>query len=267
MLNPRTENLFINDPVPKNVSKYPIHQTYLTDDSERTGNGGYKFKAPEVWSSARSGKKSIAIRSISWLPKSFFLKFGLTVVISEDSTKTFTYSSLILPNYTLYGAMSEIQSEFNKWATSESIVCSLQYIYHSDTNILELYIPDASGQASFYFRIHDIDDDTKPSESFNIFINQPKDYFPAQTEKYEYPNVWDRYTSLQFHASFIPFDTYQYLGTVSDFYQNPIIFQDANSSPLFNIWTTTDLKTPLKILYESFIIRITFIISSDSQYS
>ena len=67
--NYRENNMLINDPVPRNVSKFPIHQTYLTADAERTGNGGYKFKAPEVWSSARSGKKSIAIRSIEPIKK------------------------------------------------------------------------------------------------------------------------------------------------------------------------------------------------------
>ena len=73
-------NRIINDPVPKNVSKYPIHQTYLTSDSERTGTGGYKFKAPEVWSSARSGKKSIAIRSIQPIIKRHEVSFSIIVL-------------------------------------------------------------------------------------------------------------------------------------------------------------------------------------------
>ena len=49
-------NAMLKDPVPKNVSKFPIHQTYLTDDAETTGTGGYRFKAREVWSSDRSAK-------------------------------------------------------------------------------------------------------------------------------------------------------------------------------------------------------------------
>ena len=71
----------INDPVPRNVSKFPIHQTYLTDDSERTGNGGYKFKVPEVWSSALSGKKSIAIRSIQPIKKRMEFAFCFVTLL------------------------------------------------------------------------------------------------------------------------------------------------------------------------------------------
>ena len=81
-----------------------------------------------------------------------------------------------------------------------------------------------------------------------------------------YQNVWDHSSTLYFHASFIPFDNYQYLGELYDKWQTPIIYQDPNSSPLFNIWITTNLKTPIPILHESFIFRFTFIISSDSQY-
>ena len=74
-----SSNYLINDPVPRNASKFPIHQTYLTDDAERTGTGGYKFKAPEVWSSARSGKKSIAIRSIQPIRRRIGLAFAIVI--------------------------------------------------------------------------------------------------------------------------------------------------------------------------------------------
>ena len=32
----------IHDPVPRNVSKFPIHQTYLTSDAEGNNKGTYK---------------------------------------------------------------------------------------------------------------------------------------------------------------------------------------------------------------------------------
>ena len=75
----------IHDPVPKNVSKYPIHQTYLTSDAETNGTGGFRFKCPEVWSSARSGKKSIEVRSIDWLAVSYTLDFSIFVDVTGDN--------------------------------------------------------------------------------------------------------------------------------------------------------------------------------------
>ena len=115
MLNKTSENFLINDPVPKNVSKYPIHQTYLTDDAEPTGQGGYRFKAPEVWSSARSGKKSIAVRSIQWLPKTINLEFGISIQTAAASGSTpatyedsFNYHIVVPPNISLYDVMGNI---------------------------------------------------------------------------------------------------------------------------------------------------------------
>lgn len=271
MLNPRTENLFINDPVPKNVSKFPIHQTYLTDDSERTGNGGYKFKTPEVWSSARSGKKSIAIRSIQWQPKSLLIEFKLSIQTSSTPTtydSGFNYHNVIPPNITLYDVIIDIIDKFNSWASTSTDTKDyvLTYEFENTDNSLTFRVLNEAGNTSYPIRFTS-DDTNAPSDSFNKFINQPSTYFPDYTTDLTYKNVWDRSTPLNFHASFVPFDNYQYLGTIFDKWQQPIIYQDPNTSPLFNVWTTTDLKTPLKILYESFIIRFTFIISSDSQYS
>ena len=107
---------------------------------------------------------------------------------------------------------------------------------------------------------------TACSESFNVWLNQPLDYFPAAATELVYENVWDRTSPLNFHASFVPFDNYQYLGAIFDNWNKPIIYQDANSSPLFNVWITTDMKTPIHLLHEQFIFRFTFIIATNDQY-
>lgn len=268
MLNKTSENFLINDPVPKNVSKYPIHQTYLTDDAEITGTGGYKFKAPEVWSSARSGKKSIAVRSIQWLPKTFTLEFGISIQTSNTPTyeNGFKYNYVIPPNTTLYDVILDIIGKFKTWATANSKDFVLTYDYENRSNTLHFRVYNGAG-TQYPIRFIESDDSSAAPTAFNMFINQPYSYFPDYTENLTYNNVWDRATALNFHASFVPFDNYQNLGTIFDKWQTPIIYQDANASPLFNVWITTDMKTTLKLLYESFIIRLTFIISSESQYS
>ena len=62
------------------------------------------------------------------------------------------------------------------------------------------------------------------------------------------------------------FDNYQYLGELGDLWQNPIIYQDPNGSPLFNVWITTDLKNRIQILHETFIFRFSFIIDVEKYY-
>lgn len=261
-------NYLINDPVPRNVSKFPIHQTYLTDDAERTGNGGYKFKAPEVWSSARSGKKSIAVRSIQWLPKSLNLSFGITIV-KNGSSLVFKYSGIIPERTPIYDVFNSIIDKFDEWANKDNehnLEINFEYFNNTHNNqlIIDIFTPNSTAQHQF--RIHNKEDSSIPSSSFNELLNQPASYFPDTAFSLAYHNVWDRSTALNFHASFVSFDNYQYLGTVFDKWQTPIIYQDPNSSPLFNVWITVDLKTPFKLLYESFIFRFTFIISSESQY-
>ena len=272
MLNSRAENFLINDPVPKNVSKYPIHQTYLTDDAERTGVGGYKFKAPEVWSSARSGKKSISVRSIQWLPKTITLEFCLSIKTSNTPTyeNGFNFHLVVPPNVSLYDVVGSIFSKFNDWTHADQNNIKdfvLTYDFENRSNTLSFRVYNGAGTTQYPIRFIESDDSDAAPTAFNMFINQPSTYFPDYTENLTYNNVWDRTTALNFHASFVPFDNYQNLGTIFDKWQTPIIYQDANASPLFNVWITTDMKTTLKLLYESFIIRLTFIISSDSQYS
>ena len=268
MLNSRAENFLINDPVPKNVSKFPIHQTYLTDDAERTGTGGYKFKAPEVWSSARSGKKSIAIRSIDWMPKSTVIALGISILTSAPSTyeNGFKHQAVVSPFMNIYEVITNIVNTFNTWSSTYSKNLVLNYQFNNRTNHLEFNLWNTTGTTNYKFRFTDSSDVNNPSTTLNNLLNQPADYFPDYSYYPKFDNVWDRTTPLNFHASFVPFDNYQYLGTVLDKWQTPIIYQDPNTSPLFNVWITTDMKTPIKLLYESFIIRISFIISSESQY-
>ena len=257
----------LKDPVPKNVSKFPIHQTYLTDDAQPTGTGGYKFKCPEVWSSARSAKKSIAIRSIQWQSKSELLQFTLRIFLSEESEHDFDFSTTIPPRTPLNDILNMINDRFNEWITGQNVVLITEYDPKESKLSFGVknYEDDQLGIfENIQFTAYN--DSSKPSESLNRLLNQPLDYFPAKTDRIDFYNVWDRSTSLNFHASFVPFDNYQYLGAIFDKWNEPIIYQDANASPLFNVWITTNLKTPIKLLYESFIIRITFIIATDSQY-
>ena len=266
MLNTKTENFLINDPVPRNASKFPIHQTYLTDDAERTGNGGYKFKAPEVWSSARSAKKSIAIRSIQWNSKSEFLQFTLRIYISSIEFE-FNFRATIPPKTSLNDIITMIDERFREWINETDGALKLILDFEFNESKLTFHIINIQDDEKLEeIKIEEFLEPTKPSQSLNRLLNQPLDYFPAKSDEIVFDNVWDRNTALNFHASFVPFDNYQYLGTVFDKWNNPIIYQDANTSPLFNVWITTDMKTPIKLLHESFIIRITFIISSESQY-
>ena len=264
-------NTLIHDPVPKNASKYPIHQTYLTVDAVTNNNGVYKFKAPEVWSSARSGKKSIAIRSIRWLSKTFVLQFAIRFSITDDGgnivNKVFPYKNTTPSNMAVTDVLVDIRVAFSQWVTTANDVDGYRLMADLDSNDnkLTMSLIDEGGYEKS-FRITDLTNIVDPSTSFNQWLNQPLNYFPAASTKLVYNNVWDRTTALNFHASFIPFDNYQYLGAIFDNWNSPIIYQDPNASPLFNIWITTDMKTPINLLYEQFAFRFTFIIDSDGQY-
>jgi len=272
-INNQEANHYINDPVPKNVSKFPIHQTYLTSDAEGTGNGGYKFKCPEVWSSARSGKKSIAIRSIE-RAKSYYegaLSFGILVKKYNGTT---LQDNIAYRTSKVYGSetcISEILKDLSENFRAAFSSDSLKLIAKFENNTVKFKIHKPSDDTATY-KINIVKYETpynattfEPSTTFNYFFNQPMNYISDFAEEITYENVWSR-NILHFHASFIPFDNYQYLGSFNDKWNNPIIYQDPNTSPLFNIWTTSDLKTPIKILYEDFVFRFTFIISSESQY-
>ena len=277
-------NYLINDPVPRNASKFPIHQTYLTDDAERTGTGGYKFKAPEVWSSARSGKKSIAVRSIERIMKPQFIAFTIEIHKAADNDDLsydhfFDFAYIMEPSETIKDICTIIVNRFEAFAEENSLVTQIVLQYNTLTSELSLsfqhpsadYTDEDNEYNDYYqFRILEPEDEhngrPQPSKSFYTLMNQPLN----QTSDFIYildlKNVWNRDRMIYFHASFIPFDNYQFLGKLNDVWQTPIIYQDPNTSPLFNIWVTTDLKTQVPILYESFIFRFTFIISSESHY-
>ena len=262
---------YLHDPVPRNVSKFPIHQTYLTSDAERTGKNGYKFKVPEVWDSARSGKKSIAIRSIQWNSKTFLLEFRISIINTEESTTdVFKFSAVIPERTPLTDITNIIIEKFNNWVSDKGKDYELQIEYEFNTLKMKVIRDNLNDTVTnFSFAILHISSSTKVPESLNILLNQPLNYNEYHTPKEEhiFNNVWDRVSPLHFHASFIPFDNYQYLGALFEKWYTPIIYQDTNTSPLFNIWITTDLKNEFPIFHEEFIIRITFIISSESQYS
>ena len=254
-------NELVKGYVPRNVSKFPIEQTYLTSDSEPTSTG-YRFKMPEVWTSARSGKKSIAVRSITHLAEPVSISFKLIIDPGSPNPYVgFLYSSSFKPSASFYDIISDICSVVKSVYPD----LTLAYIFSNNTLSLEVFDSDNN---YYPFKIIKFDADqttTTPSESFNRFLNQPLDTISDFKQKQTYTNVWDR-RNLYFHASFIPFDTYQFLGSVDTIYPHPIVYQDPNSSHLFNVWTTSDLKTPFQVLHERFIIRISYIISTESSY-
>ena len=260
MLSP---NQAINDPVPRNVSKYPIHQTYLTDDAQLLSGGGYQFKAPEVWSSARSGKKSVGIRSIKWIPKQINLEFSLKVHDVTNSTNETINIGMVVPPFTkTQTILEEISKQCDEYTTAHNNDYEIDISFAN--NQVEI---QAVSNASYTIGLtKSFYTSGQLPNSFDEIFNQP--YSANDTNYYDIlviKNVWDRCV-LNFHASFIPFDTYQYLGDLGDIWQKPIIYQDPNASALFKVWTTLDLKTPFHIYHESFIIRISFIISSENSY-
>ena len=258
-------NTLVGGHVPKNATKFVIHQTYNTVDSEITSDKGYRFKMPEVWSSARSSKKSIAIRKIEWLPQNEYLSFGLVIENQTDKSKNTFICSLVIPERTpTTDTLVRIVEEFDKWKTRNSL--SLELCTEYSGSSLHMYVYSNDNEDVYKIKICDGLDESKCSESFNRIFNQPLTTFKDLSEELIYEGVWDRSSMLHFHASFIPFDNYQYLGELGDLWQNPVIYQDPNGSPLFNIWITTDLKNRIPILHETFIFRFSFIIDVEKYY-
>ena len=170
-------------------------------------------------------------------------------------------------------------SEFERWATTmtgtlndetgewENPQFKLNITYID--NILSFYVRATNNTGYDHYLLHVGENGSNannPSRSFNKYFNQPLSYDAGSTETLIYNNVWDYSSTVYFHASFIPFDNYQFLGELHDEWQTPIIYQDPNTSPLFNVWTTLDLKTPFPLLHVKFIIRLSFIISSTDFY-
>ena len=271
---------WLHDPVPKNVTKFPINQTYLTTDAERNSNGGYKFKCPEVWSSARSAKKAIAIKSIEWASATVFLNFNIKFHLkegdnpdSEDHSDDFSVeiSTPIINNLSMIDILNQLKLVINKELEKEDAPPIVFYYEYKEDKV-NLSVLDTTLTNTYQIYIEKVDIKRDPVtnaviyNSFDRIFNQPySGDINWSDKKIELKNVWDR-SSVNFHASFIPFDNYQYLGELGDFFNNPLVYQDPNSSPLFNIWTTLDFKTPYVILHEPFCFRFIFIISVAENY-
>lgn len=257
-------NKLVSGLTPRNTSKFLVHQTYNTDDSERTADNGYKFKVPEVWSSARSSNKSIAIRQIEWVPRIEFLNFKIVFENQNDKSRKEVEIKLVIPERSsITDSLDKVIEEFYK--KNETGIPNLKLCVHYSEMVLTFYI-EHTAKDDYNIKICDIKDVNKPSESFNRVFNQPMDMFLDFYQELDYYNVWNRCAPLHFHASFIPFDNYQYLGEIGDTWQNPIVYQDPNGSPLFNVWVTTDLKNRIPIRYETFIFRFSFIIDVEKYY-
>lgn len=258
-------NKLVSGLTPRNTSKFLIHQTYNTDDSERTADSQYRFKVPEVWSSARSSNKSIAIRKIEWVPRNEQLNFNIVIERESDKAKSKIKIVLVIPERTsITDILDKVAEEFYKDKTVKTHEMVLVVGYNNEGRVS--FDIDINNYGKYKFKICDTMDENKPSESFNRVFNQPKDMFLDFDESLYYFNVWNRCSPLHFHASFIPFDNYQYLGEIGDTWQNPIVYQDPNGSPLFNVWATTDLKNRIPIFHETFIFRFSFIIDVEKYY-
>lgn len=256
-------NELVKGYVPRNASKFPIEQTFLTSDSEPTSSG-YRFKMPEVWSSARSGKKSIAVRSITHLEEPVLVQFKLVIIIPRQSKpEEYVYSNTFQTHASLYDIFDAICMNFRTYFTDKT----LTYAFYDNTLSLQVIDKDNNPFSIKVVHLNETNygDKSAPAVPFNQVLNQPLNTLLPFSENLLYYNVWDR-RNLYFHASFIPFDTYQFLGSCNTIYPHPIVYQDPNTSPLFNVWTTMDLKTPFHVLHERFIIRISFIISTESSY-
>ena len=160
-------------------------------------------------------------------------------------------------------ALDKVVEEFNKYKPKNDLELCTEY----ERCELSMYVLDKEDKEKDYdIKIHDFDDENKPSKSFNRIFNQPETMFQNLSSYLNYKNVWNRCSPLHFHASFIPFDNYQYLGEIGDTWQNPIVYQDPNGSPLFNVWVTTDLKNRIPIFHETFIFRFSFIIDVEKYF-
>ena len=171
------------------------------------------------------------------------------------------------PDYSLIYLIAEIKRQFADWAEANERPYELNIDYANSE--LSIYVKSTASNRYVDIFLSERADETLPPEGLNCFLNQPADYSETlefTTNMLIFKNVWDKEGPLYFHASFIPFDNYQFLGELNDEWNNPIIYQDPNTSPLFNIWITSDLKTPFPILHEHFIFRFTFIISSSDFY-
>ena len=219
---------------------------------------------PEVWSSARSSNKSIAIRKIEWVPKVESLRFKIILENQDDKSRSEVRINLVIPERTsITDILDKVIEEFDKNKTSGIPGLKL-YVEYRET-IVTFYI-DHEDDNPYTIKICSLSEDDKPSASFNRVFNQPIDKFLDFDTELHYENVWNRCSPLHFHASFIPFDNYQCLGELGDTWQNPIVYQDPNGSPLFNVWATTDMKQRIPILYETFVFRISFIIDVEKHY-
>ena len=76
-------NTLVKGYVPSNVPKYPIEQTYLTEDVVALTNHGWQFKVPEIWSNSRSHRKAFAFREIKWIPQYSHVETYLSVVSTK----------------------------------------------------------------------------------------------------------------------------------------------------------------------------------------
>ena len=170
----------IHDPVPRNVSKFPIHQTYLSSDAEGNNKGTYKFKCPEVWSSARSGKKAVAIRSISWLAKSLSLSFQISIECKKnlsgtisDQTIALKYYNIIPARTSLTDALNDIKGTLELQASSKNADLTFRFWYNNVTFSLMIVIEDnnTNNHTACSFRFYDVSDISKTSESLNILLN------------------------------------------------------------------------------------------------
>ena len=186
-------NQLVSGMTPRNTSKFLIHQTYNTDDSERTADNGYKFKVPEVWSSARSSNKSIAIRKIEWVPKVEFLNFKIVLENQNDKSRSEVKIALVIPERTsITDILDKVIEEFDK---------------NNKTGIPNLKLCVSYAETFLMFYINHIADDNykikicesslsseggeAPSASFNRVFNQPKDKFFDFDYDLHYFNVWN----------------------------------------------------------------------------
>ena len=238
---------------------------------------------PELWNSSISSKKTIAIREINMIPQQYNLRFRMYWKVELSDTKKYngfikydnTISNEDKTGEVLSDVKTYIDNVFANYTENDGeLVNTIRFLYFYDETdntysfgIHSSQIEKSYPHASISFKIVDFlyGDSTLGSESWNRLMNQPLEKPCDYANIHTYKNVWNK-LNLYFHASFVPYDNYQYIGAVKDIWYKPIIYQYTNASPIFKIWTTIDMINPLIILHEKFYVRLSFVLSSDDKY-
>lgn len=188
-------NELVKEKAPKNVSKYPIEQTYVLDyninNNNNNKNNNYSCKMPELWNSSISSKKTIAIREINMIPQQYNLRFRMYWKVELSDTKKYNgfikYDNTISNEDKTGDVLSDVKTYIdnvfaNYTENDGELVNTIRFLYYYDETdntysfgIHSSQIEKSYPHASISFKIVDFlyGDSTLGSESWNRLMNQP----------------------------------------------------------------------------------------------